>query len=112
MSETNQELTLKGFVLDVLQWSWNRQEQLSVNHALISSALFVTELVASWQNGRCQKCFEATVKGSDIDEGNFDRAEVLYFPFLGFIWVEKSLVFGEKYIFWVSIKKIDVILKN
>lgn len=107
MSEiTQKELTLKGFRLfsdKYSQWP-NRQEQLSVKHALISSALFVTKLVASWQNGRCQKYFEAMVKGADIDESNFDRAEMLYFPFLRFIWVEKSPVFEEKYNFWVSIK--------
>lgn len=45
----------------------------------------MTELVASRQNGRCQKCFVAAVKGLHMDECRADRAETLSFPFIGFI---------------------------
>lgn len=54
-------------------WWPDRQEQLHVKHTLTSSAVLVTELVAS---RHCQKHLEATAKGSRMDECSADRAEM------------------------------------
>lgn len=91
---------LRGFIQDVFWWiqPWpDKQPQVSVKQALVSSALFVTELVASSQNERFKNVSKLRWKGRTWMNAGLTQQRC-YFPFIGFIEKEKkSSIWREIY---------------